>query len=75
MGPRDDIPPDEALAAAQDAVRGAVAADPALLEDEGRYRRAAADAAREASAGDEAARDAIERALLAMRGQLVEGGS
>lgn len=74
MGPRADIP-DDALVAAQDALRGAVAAEPALLQDEGRFRAAAAGAARTAAGGDAGARAELERVLLAMRGQLVDAGS
>jgi hypothetical protein len=73
MAPPHGIP-DEVLNSAQHALRGAVAAEPGLLDDEARFRAAAGDAAR-AAAGDEATRESLERVLLGMRGQLEDAGS
>jgi hypothetical protein len=63
------------LAEGTQRLRGEVAADPGLLEDEARFRRAAGEAARDLEPDDEAARQSLEGRLVAMRSELREAGS
>ncbi len=68
-----DAPSDDrALADALDALRGAVAADPALVGDGERFTRAVDDIVAGSGGGD---RDGMRRTLLATRDQLADAGS
>ena len=75
MTRRQELPGD-AGARGLDAIRGAAAADPALLEDAGAFRRAAEGIAGEVrgTGGGHPPEDLV-RVLMAARDQLREAGS
>ena len=56
-------------------LRGEVAADPSLVDDEARFRRAAAAAARDLEPDDPDARGRLEARLAGLRSQFAEAGS
>lgn len=69
-------PPDDAVARGLDAIRGAAAADPGLLEDDGAFRSAAEGIVAELCGAEGGGRrDELARVLVAARDQLREAGS
>lgn len=75
MTGRQDLP-DDVVARGLDAIRGAAAADPGLLREEGAFRRVAEGIAAElCGTGGEHGRDELVRVLVAAGDQLREAGS